>query len=1016
MRKTSELCGRAVLAAAVLLAFTSRSQAQMGFGNADPVVTSVSVSPVPVPASGSAMISCAATDDKGIAKLVVTVGGGTLPGGGTTYEVTYAAPSTSVTESVAWSTPDPGSWVVTCTVTDTGGGFGGPRTVSGSATFETVPVSNAPGIDALVPVPASALVGEVVQLSVTAHGEALTYAWSASGGTLVPAGALASFSSAASGTFTVTVTATDALGRQASASVTIDVALARVEAPWTFPNFFPSRIAVDASGNAYVSDPRAGEIVVFDENGVVARRLHIGGLPSGIAVSPRGELFVSDIDRGSVEVYDLAGRRLRALGAGAHEVDGPLGIALQPGSGRVYVGEGGTARIRVFEPGGAPAGAIEFPGGNPVGLAFDRLGVRLHVTDAKGGQVRVLDPAGALVRTIGEYPTITRAAGIAVANDGSVFVVDSFQSRVLVFSADGTSVGSLGTGYGTAPGELQVPFDAAIDRRGRVLVSNTQAGRIEVFALANGGGCPGDQDCDGMPDVWEIAFGLDPTFPGDAALDPDGDGLANLDEFLHGTDPRNPDTDGDGVSDGVEVLAGLDPTRADRPEIVTSPTRESDPGLVRLSATLHSSIACSVSWQRVGGLEVTVRDANTLTPSFVARPSGEVRLEATATCGPVESLPAPVTVTIRNVPPRPDPGRTTVVKTGTDALLDGSFSADGNGDPLALEWLQALGVPLTAGAEGALLPVDTRRPGLFTFQLSAEDGKGGRAEGEVGLLVVPGDSATPTAAVTTPLRARALEPVVLDASASVALGARFAWRQVAGPEVVLAGASSARASFVPPVPGHYAFTVQLVEPARTSPAARVDVFATEGAEHPQAAIAPVATGLVGEPISLDGAASSGGNGLAFAWRQVSGPAAGLTEADQAIATVVPFEPGSFVFELAVSDESGPGVPARVRFDAAQGEGSLPVARASGPAAARVRDAVRLDGTRSTSPQGASLRYRWTQIGGPWVALDDPSAPTPSFRPAQAGTYTFELEVDDGTVRSAATAVGVLVFPAAEGGR
>ncbi|MCP5005601.1 MAG: S8 family serine peptidase [Planctomycetes bacterium] len=50
-----------------------------------------------------------------------------------------------------------------------------------------------------------------------------------------------------------------------------------------------------------------------------------------------------------------------------------------------------------------------------------------------------------------------------------------------------------------------------------------------------------DTDGDGMPDGWEVTYGLDPLVD-DSAGDTDGDGLTNLDEYTYNTDPKNPDS------------------------------------------------------------------------------------------------------------------------------------------------------------------------------------------------------------------------------------------------------------------------------------------------------------------------------------------------------------------------------------------------------------------------------------------------------------------------------------------
>jgi hypothetical protein len=51
-----------------------------------------------------------------------------------------------------------------------------------------------------------------------------------------------------------------------------------------------------------------------------------------------------------------------------------------------------------------------------------------------------------------------------------------------------------------------------------------------------------DEDGDGIPNVAEETYGLDPLDPSDAALDKDSDGFDNLLEHTKGTDPRDPNS------------------------------------------------------------------------------------------------------------------------------------------------------------------------------------------------------------------------------------------------------------------------------------------------------------------------------------------------------------------------------------------------------------------------------------------------------------------------------------------
>jgi len=96
-----------------------------------------------------------------------------------------------------------------------------------------------------------------------------------------------------------------------------------------------------------------------------------------------------------------------------------------------------------------------------------------------------------------------------------------------------------------------------------------------------------DTDGDGLDDAWEAGLGTcegtlaaDPRNPGDAAADPDKDGLGNKAELTLGTSPCLADSDLGGVPDGQESALGSAPL-APADDLNSQSNRDIDGDLVR---------------------------------------------------------------------------------------------------------------------------------------------------------------------------------------------------------------------------------------------------------------------------------------------------------------------------------------------------------------------------------------------------------------------------------------------------
>lgn len=921
-------------------------------------------------------------------------------------------PAATQSASVQWTTPEEGGATATCWAV----GGADVSTPSRAAVALVTPPPQ-PQVLGLVGPTGSVLIGTTHDVTVTAQdpdGGALTYLWTASAGTFTGQGtpSITWTAPQVGGTVDLQVAITASGGGVAIELVKVDVT----------PSQFQGNLPTDLRTPRRVATTPAGEIAVADGSGQLWLLTRLGGLrakPSipegvvGVAGAP-GVFYASTTD-GNVLKLDVATGRIVArykLGM----AQGPTGLAWDAGRNLLWMSHRAAGVVQAIRPDGSSAVTITSAGGVALRNAYDvavdaATGMVWVAQDANvdGAMVHAFQGDGAFVRSIVTSGQVLRAGGVAAAG-GKVFVSDAFAGQVQVVSDAGAAVGTVGS-FGSGAGQLRQPAGMAFMANGDLLVANLDAGRLERFG--NGAalvGCAGDTDCDGLTDAAELAAGLDANDASDALADADGDGLSNQEELARGTDWRNADTDGDGVSDRDELLAGFDPLDASdhRASLVASAPALSAPGLVRVTGVAAGAGACATAWRQVEGPAVALSGASTPSPSFIARAAGTYVLEGVTSCGQagavVKSAPARVAVAVSNLAPLADAGRTAVVAPGDLLELSAARSTDANGDKLTFAWAQTEGPSAVVTQKDAKLVVRPLAPGYHAFKVAARDARGAVGEAEVQVIMVEPPALVPTAmAVARVLTGQVGVPVQLEVISPE--GTAFSWEQVSGPLASGLDTTSAAPTFVPTAAGRHVFRVTAWNGELRSAPETVQVYVGEaGLALPQARATAPAQAAVGAPLSLDGAASAGSGGLlSYRWRQVAGPAAGLTAADKASATVVPFAPGYHEFELMVAEGSAVAVPARVAVEVLAAGKPLPVAVASAQGTALVGELVRLDGSASVG----AARFRWTQVAGPWVALQASQA-SPTFVAPAAGQYVFELEVDDGSARSRPQQVSVLV--------
>jgi glucose/arabinose dehydrogenase len=122
----------------------------------------------------------------------------------------------------------------------------------------------------------------------------------------------------------------------------------------------------------------------------------------------------------------------------------------------------------------------------PSGIALDTSSGNVYVADTANSRIQVFSSNGTFVASFGRIGdangTLKSPQGIAVDQQGNIYVVDTNNNRIQVFSSNGTFITKFGR-YGEANGTLKSPQGIAVDSSsGNVYVADTDNNRIQVFS------------------------------------------------------------------------------------------------------------------------------------------------------------------------------------------------------------------------------------------------------------------------------------------------------------------------------------------------------------------------------------------------------------------------------------------------------------------------------------------------------------------------------------------------------
>jgi gliding motility-associated-like protein len=256
----------------------------------------------------------------------------------------------------------------------------------------------------------------------------------------------------------------------------------------------PNDVAVNTSGQTFVSDGLNNRIEIFNADGTYGGQFGTAGTgntqfnqPYGIAFDASGYIYVADMGNNRIQVYDNSFNYIKTIGtSGLGQLSSPKGIYIDA-SNSLYVADYGNNRVAIFDNTGnyksqiknAGAGAGQFL--SPAGVTLDAAGA-VYITDSENGQVVKFSTAGAYISKIVGLGSgaLSSPTGITIDGTGKIYVVDNANQFVEVFSAGGSPLGII-AGSGSANGTFNFPEGITTDNNGNLYVADQINNRVQVL-------------------------------------------------------------------------------------------------------------------------------------------------------------------------------------------------------------------------------------------------------------------------------------------------------------------------------------------------------------------------------------------------------------------------------------------------------------------------------------------------------------------------------------------------------